>query len=401
MDAHEAIQYVGLLAIVLLAAKLAAAAARSIGQPAVLGELIAGVLVGRSVLGWLDPFAPPMRVFAEVGVVILLFEIGLETDLAKLLRVGGSAAAVAVAGVILPFGLGYAVCHVLGLAPVVCVVAGAALTATSVGITARVFADLGRLQDPESQIVLGAAVLDDVIGLVILTLVAGLAGGEAVTAAKVARVSSVAFGFLVASLLVGGLVVPPLFRAGRRLALPGTSVVLSLVLAFGMAWLAEECGSAGIIGAFAAGLLLARTPEARGVEHEVASVGYFFVPLFFASVGAAVDLRALMNAPTLVVGALLIAAALVGKFLAGYAPFWFRGRKAVIGVGMIPRGEVGLIFAQLGLTAGVFDAGLFGAVMLMVVVTTFSAPPLLKALLGPPLAKPPAGEDVGELAAEA
>lgn len=402
MDQEDAIRYLGLLAAVLLAAKLCAAAARSIGQPAVLGELIAGVVVGQSLLGWLDPADPVLHVLAEVGVVILLFEIGLETDLGKMLRVGGAAATVAAVGVVLPFALGYAVCWLMGLAPIVGVVAGAALTATSVGITARVFADLGRLQDPESQIVLGAAVLDDVIGLVVLTLVAGLAGGEAVTAGRVARITGVAFGFLAAALVVGGLVVPPLFRAGRRLSVPGTPIVLALVLAFAMAWLADRAGSAGIIGAFAAGLLLARTPEARGIEHEVASVGHFFVPLFFASVGAAVDLRALSpfdpaNSKTLAIGGLLIAAALAGKFLAGYAPFWFRGHKAVIGIGMVPRGEVGLIFAQLGLASGVFDAGLFGAVTLMVMATTFAAPPLLKALLGPPPAKPPPPEGVGEL----
>ena len=395
-------QLIGLLALMLLAARLLGALAQRVKQPAVLGELLAGVLLGPSVLG---QFAPAMAVhpetdvmqaLSELGVLILLFEIGLETDLKDLLRVGGAATAVAVVGVALPFLLGYAVCRGLGLDVLAAVVAGAALTATSVGITARVLSDLGRLRDLEGQIILGAAVLDDVIGLVILTVVGGIKPGQqvAISFAAVARDTAVAFGFLVGTLLLGRFVVPRLFSLARTFGRPGGATMAALVLALALAWLADRAGSALIIGAFAAGLLLGRTRQAEEIERGVAHLGHFFVPLFFVSVGAAVDVRVLSplgpaNQQTLLVGGLLIVAAVLGKFLAGYAPFWFKGRKAVVGVGMVPRGEVGLIFARRGLHTGVFDAGLFSAVTLMVMVTTFLAPPLLRWLCPPRPHQPP------------
>jgi Kef-type K+ transport system membrane component KefB len=383
MDHLEVHQFLLLLAVMLAVAKLFGALAQRIGQPAVLGELLAGVVLGMSVAGVVNPKNEVLHLLSELGVVILLFEIGLETDLVQLMRVGGASTVVAVVGVILPFALGYGVCLMLGLDNIIGVVAGATLTATSVGITARVLSDLNRLHEPESQIVIGAAVIDDVVGLVILAVVAGLTQGQEVTALGVARITALAFGFLVGTLLLGGLIIPRLVPWVSKLNLLGTPTILALLLAFGLAWLAHVAGSALIIGAFAAGLLVRKTPQAHDMERGVAQLGHFFVPLFFVIVGAAVDVRVFnpvdpANRTTLLVGGLLIAAAVIGKFLAGYAPFWFKGNKKVIGVGMIPRGEVGLIFAQMGLDSNVFDTGLFGAVTLMVMVTTFVAPPLLK-----------------------
>lgn len=381
-------QFLGLLAVMLGTAKLLGALAQRIGQPAVLGELVAGVLLGMSVGGLVDPKNEVVHVLAELGVVVLLFEIGLETDFRKLVQVGGAATAVAIIGVMLPFSFGYAVCWMLGLDNLVGIIAGASLTATSVGITARVLSDLNRLQEPESQIILGAAVIDDVIGLVILAVVVGLTQGQEVTILGVARTTGIAFGFLAGTLLVGRFVVPPLVRWISQVDLPGTPTILAIMLAFGLAWLASVAGSAMIIGAFAAGLLLRGTPDAHEIEKGVAHLGHFFVPLFFVSVGAAVNVQVLnpvdpANWKSLMIGGLLIVAAVVGKFLAGYAPFWFQGNKKVNGVGMIPRGEVGLIFAQMGLTTGVFNSGQFSAIALMVMVTTFMAPPLLKHLFPP------------------
>jgi Kef-type K+ transport system membrane component KefB len=401
-------QFLGLLVVMLGTAKALGALAQRIGQPAVLGELVAGVILGRSVLGLVDPQTDVLHLFAELGVIILLFEIGLETHLRQLLQVGGAATVVALVGVALPFALGYAVCRMLGFETLVAVVAGATLTATSVGITARVLADLSRLQEPESHIILGAAVLDDVIGLVILAVVTGLTAGETLTVFGVATTAALAFGFLGGTLLVGRLVVvPPFIQAMSRIDLPGTPTMLAVMMAFGLAWLASIVGSAMIIGAFAAGLLLRDTPHAQEIERGVAHLGHFFVPLFFVMVGAAVDVGVLNplepgNRPTLLIGGLLILVAVIGKFLAGYAPIWFKGNKKVIGVGMIPRGEVGLIFAQTGLASGVFTPPLFSAVTMMVLVTTFMAPPLLKYLLpaGPQTPPPPAPEGIEELVME-
>jgi Kef-type K+ transport system membrane component KefB len=380
--------FLGLLVIILVAAKAGAALAKFVGQPAVLGELIAGVVLGQSVLGLLDPGQETLHLLAELGVVILLFEIGLETDLAELLRVGGTSAAVAVTGVVLPFSVGYAACRLLGQPELVSVVAGAALTATSVGITARVLADLGRLRDPEGQVVLGAAVIDDVIGLVILTVVTGVTRGREPTVASVGQATALAFGFLVVALALGPWLVAPLVRAARRADPSGVPLVLALVLAFGLAWAAAWVGSAPIIGAFAAGLLLRQSGHVAEIERAVTPLGRFLVPLFFATVGAAVDVRVLnpldpANQSTLALGGLPIVVAILSKFAAGYAPVWFKGRKSVIGAGMIPRGEVGLIFAQMGLANGVFDSGQYSAVMLRVMATTFLAPPLLRWLLSP------------------
>ena len=287
-------------------------------------------------------------------MVILLFEIGLETDLVQLLRAGASSTAVAIAGVVLPFAGGYLVCHFFGLGNRMCIVAGAALTATSVGITARVLNDLGRLHEPESQIVLGAAVIDDILGLIILTVVSGLAEGQEPTIGNIAGITGVAFGFLIGAIVVGSFLVPPLARWLDRLAVPGMLTTFALLLAFGLAWGAEMAGSAAIIGAFAAGLLLRRTPQAHEIEKAIVPWGTSSCPFSSWSLG-----RRSMSAPSSrmirkagrcwPLAGCLIVVAVLGKFAAGYAPFWFRGRKAVIGVGMIPRGEVGLIFAQMGL----------------------------------------------------
>ena len=378
-------EFLGLLFVILGAAKLCGAAAQAIGQPAVLGELVAGVIIGKSALGIVDPANEVLHVLGELGVIILLFSIGLETDLIRLIRAGAASTAVAMVGVALPFALGYGICWLLGLTNLVAIVVGATLTATSVGITARVLSDLGQLQSAEGQVVLGAAIVDDVIGLVLLTIVASMTGGKPVTAAGIAVTTIVAFGFLLLTLLIGTWLVPQLARASERIDLPGTPAILALMLAFGLAWLADRVGSAVIIGAFAAGLLVVNTPRFHDIEVGVTRLGHFFVPIFFVVVGSAVDVTVLnpldpSNHRTLLIAALLIVGAVIGKFAAGYAPFWFKGRKGLIGAAMIPRGEVGLIFAQMGLARGLLDAGLFAALTLVVMTTTFIAPPLLKYL---------------------
>jgi Kef-type K+ transport system membrane component KefB len=381
-----------LLVSIFAAAKLLGEIAERLGQPAVLGEILAGVILGSSLLGLVDPADEIVHLLAELGVVLLLFEIGLETDLRRLLSVGWTAFAVAVVGVVVPFALGVLVARALGADGLASLVAGAALTATSVGITARVFSDLGRLHDPEGQVVLGAAVIDDVLGLIILAVISSVVAGEEVGPMRIAGATVAAFGFLALALALGRALAPGLFgllaRGGKEqtVALMGVAFALLLSLA------AVRVGSALIVGAFAAGLIVAGTRQAKIVERGAVRIGHFFVPIFFVSVGAAVDVRVFGRADVLLLGLALIAVGTAGKVVAGYAPWWFRGRKLVVGVGMVPRGEVGLIFAQMGLAAGALDAGRYAALMMMVMVTTLAAPPALRMLLGGRASKPPSGE---------
>ena len=368
------------LIAIFVAAKLFGEIAERLGQPAVLGELLGGVLIGVSGLRLVDPHDVTIHLLSELGVILLLFVIGLETDLKKLMEVGGSATAVAIVGVALPLAGGIAFGRFLGMSMMVSVFLGAALTATSVGITARVLADLGHLQDAESQVILGAAVVDDIIGLVLLTLVGTLAGGGALTVIGVGRVVLIAFGFVLLAIVIGSRLAPMLIRAIDRINMARGLFFASLVFALLLAYIASRVGSAIIIGSFAAGLVLARTHRGKDIEREVHDIAQFFVPIFFVVVGAAVDLRS-MRGDYIWIGLGLTLIGIAGKVAAGFV-VWKKGlRRLVIGAGMIPRGEVGLIFAQIGLSTKLLSAGLYSAVAMMIMLTTFIAPPLLRRLL--------------------
>jgi Kef-type K+ transport system membrane component KefB len=391
------------LAAILVAAKVLGELAERIGQPAVLGELVAGVLLGGSALGVVPHDGVPgemMHVLAQLGVLLLLFEIGLETDLREMFRVGPASLAVALVGVLLPFGLGFAwwayAPHPAsggGDLTTAAIFIGATMTATSVGITARVLSDLGRMSTPEARVVIGAAVIDDVLGLVILSVVSGVAAGAAVTVIGVLRTLAVAVGFLVVAVLAGRFLMPRLFDLVVRMRVRYVLLVFAVAFALALSSLASLAGSAFIIGAFAAGLILSGTNQFDTIEHEVRPVASVFTPIFFVSVGASVNLRLLdPTSPgargTLVVAAALILIAIVGKLAAGWAAPWVRMRRLVVGVGMVPRGEVGLIFADIGRRSGVLNEEVFGAVLLMIMATTFVAPPALKALFGPAAPEP-------------
>ena len=379
-------QFLLALIAIFIAAKLFGELAERLGQPAVLGELVGGVIVGVSGFHLVDPHDVTVHLLSELGVILLLFLIGLETDLRKLMSVGGSASVVAIVGVALPFVGGAALGLALGFRFMVAVFLGAALTATSVGITARVLSDLGHLKDDESQIILGAAVVDDIIGLVLLTLVGTLAQGGELTFLGVGKIILVAFGFVILAIVIGSQLAPRLIRLIDRIEMKRGLFFAAILFAFGLALLAQTVGSAVIIGSFAAGLVLARTHRGKDIEHEVHDIAQFFVPIFFVVVGAAVDLRSLnpFDADSrrfLLIGLALTVVGVIGKLAAGFV-VWKKGmRKIVIGVGMIPRGEVGLIFATIGRSSGLIDAGLYSAVALMVMLTTFITPPLLRRLL--------------------
>jgi Kef-type K+ transport system membrane component KefB len=320
---------------------------------------------------------------AELGVVILLFEIGLDSNLGELLRVGGQSLLVAAAGIVLPFALGFGVMMLLGSTSLTAVFVGATLTATSIGITARVLSDLGVIRSAEAKIIIGAAVIDDVLGLVILALVQGLAEEGSVSALSAIRITLLAIGFFAAAVVTGRLAAPWLVALASRMKVRGVLLVSSLSFAFILAIAADSVGSATIVGAFAAGLVLAGTDRKVRIEESVRPLSDFFVPVFFATVGAAVDVRFFNpfdaeRRRTLLVAALLLVVAVAGKWAAG----WFaRGkslRRSAIGVGMIPRGEVGLVFAGIGLTTGAVLQDTYAAIVVVVISTTFLAPPLLR-----------------------
>jgi Kef-type K+ transport system membrane component KefB len=376
------------LTAIYVASKALGEAAERIGQPAVLGELMAGVLLGGSVLALLHPEEQTIRMLAELGVLILLFEIGLESDLDELLRVGPQSLAVAAAGMIVPFLLGWGVMAALGTTSVTALFVGATLTATSIGITARVLADMGKIGSAEAKIIIGAAVVDDILGLVVLALVQGLAQSGSVSVWSVVRVTSLAVGFFAVALIVGRLAAARLVRLVSAMKIRDVLLVSSLSLAFLLAIGAHALGSAIIVGAFAAGLALASTDRRVSIEEQVRPLSDFFVPIFFASVGAAVDVRYFNpfdpeRRRTLWVAALLLVAALAGKWVSGLFAWRKRGklRRSAIGVGMMPRGEVGLVFAGIGLATGVVTSDAYAAIVVVVILTTFVTPPLLRIAL--------------------
>jgi Kef-type K+ transport system membrane component KefB len=393
-----------ILIAILIFAKVFGEAAERIGQPAVLGELIAGLLLGSSVLG-IVPTTGEMgaiiHLLAEVGVAILLFEIGLETDLKEMFRVGAASASVALVGVALPFALGFAYWYfmdpAIGAHPpgithgIVAVFVGATLTATSVGITARVLTDLRLMHRAESRIVIGAAVIDDVLGLVILAVVSGLAGGAVFSFLGIGRIFVIAVGFLIVAVILGNMLAPRLFSLIDRMRVRGVLLVSAFAFALLFAALADKAGSAMIIGAFAAGIVLSSTNQFDLIVERIEPVADIFTPIFFVSVGAAVNVGLFIpgadayNSQVIVVGGILVLVAFIGKLAAGYVVGWGKEKlnQAAIGVGMVPRGEVGLIFADIGRRAGILSDETFSAILIMVIVTTFVAPPLLKLLFKP------------------
>jgi Na+:H+ antiporter len=379
-DSQAFVHLLLVLAAVLLTTRSLSALAERVGQPAILGELVGGILLGASALGILNPNDPPIHILAQLGLLILLFEIGLATDLRALAKVGGTATVVAVVGVVLPFIFGYAALAAMGIGGVGAIVCAATLTATSIGVSTRVLAELGFLPTREGRVVLGAAVLDAIMGLVILSVIGAFAAGVAVTTLGVVRTSALAFGFVVIVLFVGSFTVPPLFAAAKRLRSPTTIAVLGLIFAFALAALAGLLGSAVIVGAFVAGVVLNGIQQRDEILGFAAPIGSLLTPIFFAVVGASVDLRALVEPRTLLITVVLLAAGAVGKLIAAYVPVWFKGNKALIGTAMLPRGEVELIVAQTGLAIGALDAPLFGAITLMVLLTTLFSPPLIQAV---------------------
>ncbi len=394
------------VAVLLVAAKLGGEVCERFGQPAVLGELAAGILLGNLALvgfGAAEPFKTDATIsaLAELGVIVLLFEVGLESKLGELLAVGWSALLVALAGTLCSLVLGWGVAaYFLPAAPRLAhIFIGATLCATSVGITARVLRDLGKLQTREARIILGAAIVDDVLGLVMLAVVAGsiaaVSAGATLAKFAVPLIALKALLFLVGAILVGRYVVPRLLGGVGRFE--GRGVLLAFACAFCLllAWAANGLGLAPIIGAFAAGLVLDEVHfeqlprhEKRDLEQLLAPVSSLLVPLFFVLTGMRVDLRTVADFRLLGFALALVAAAVIGKQICGLVVLERKVNRLAIGVGMLPRGEVELIFAGVGALlllpdangarTPVVNAATYGAIIIVVLLTTMMTPPLLK-----------------------
>ena len=365
------------LFLLFVGAKLGEEAARRLGQPAVVGELIGGFIVGPGALALVTP-GETAAVLAEIGVVILLFSVGLEVRLDDLLAVGKPAVLTAVVAMLLPIGAGIAIGLGIGEEPFTAAFIGLALAATSIGITSRVLADMGVLDRTFARVVLGAAVIDDVLALILIGIVSGAATGdisESTVFVAVAAFGLIALGFAAARRARGlkrEIFTWPLFA--------DTPLVPAFILMFGVALVSAGIGLAAIIGAFVAGLVVAETEAQDELEHEMRPLGQIFTPFFFAVTGAQLDLSALLDPQ---IAALAIGLGVVGivtKAAGGVIGARSLGRwgAATVGFGMVPRGEVGIVVANLGLATGLLSAGLFSAVLIAVVLTTIVAPYLLQ-----------------------
>ncbi|HEV2762195.1 MAG TPA: cation:proton antiporter [Pyrinomonadaceae bacterium] len=391
------------LFLMLAAAKLLAEVFERMRQPAVVGEILAGVLIGPSLLGWVAP-SEVITTLAEIGVIFLLFTVGLETKPSAIFRVGKQATVVAVLGVVLPFAGGWLLMKVWGGTTVEAMFVGAALVATSVGITARVLSALGLLDAPTARVILGAAVIDDILGLLVLTVVSSAAAGG-VRVAEIVTTAALALGFTAFVALLGSRVVNRVSPRVERLRAGHAFYVFGLLLCFGLSVAAAYVGVAAIIGAFLAGMTLAEASEGNETMHKQTSgVTEFLVPFFLANIGMQLDLSVFRDGSVVALSVLVTIVAVLTKLVGCGAGAWNLGarRAAQVGVGMVPRGEVGIIVAQLGLSLALISQSIYGVVLFMAVATTLVAPPVLKRLYaGEPAARaeigpPDAGGIVNE-----
>ena len=410
------------LVIIYIASKVGSEIAKQLDLPPVLGELVAGVIVGVSALhlvifpegglsssdsllmtllqslNHLSPEAltavfesqsEAISILAELGVIILLFEIGLESDLKQLKEVGVQAIVVACVGVALPFAAGtIGLMTIFHVAAIPAIFAGAALTATSIGITSKVLSELGQLKSKEGQIIVGAAVIDDVLGIIVLAVVASLAKTGEIDVMNVVYLIVSATAFLVGSILLGSWFNKAFLTIVDKLKTRGNVIIPALIFAFFMAFLGNAIHLEAILGAFAAGLVLDETDARNELDELIKPIADILVPIFFVTVGARADLTVLNptlpeNRAGLLIAVFLMIVAVIGKLVTGWVVFGQPGiNRLAIGVGMIPRGEVGLVFAGIGAASGVLDKPLQVSIIIMVILTTFLAPPFLRVAFG-------------------
>jgi Kef-type K+ transport system membrane component KefB len=390
------------LIVILLAAKLGGDLFERVSQPAVLGELIIGMLIGNAHLVGINIFQSfgsnvTLEILAELGVIILLFEVGLESTVREMRQVGATSLLVAILGVVAPFALGWGVSIIFlpEESELVHAFIGATLCATSVGITARVLKDIGKTSSRESKIILGAAVIDDVLGLVILAIVSGIitassTGAGGITAGQVSWIIGKALIFIVGAIVIGQWLLPKYFKFAFRIRGKGVFLSFALLVCFGLAYVAGKIGLAPIVGAFAAGLIYDRVEyqefeerDKHTMEELISPIAIFLVPIFFVRMGMLVDLTTFAQVEILGFAAVMTIAAIIGKQACSLGIWDKTTNRLAVGLGMIPRGEVGLIFAGIGAKLvldghAVISPSTYSAVVIMVIVTTLVTPPLLK-----------------------
>ena len=369
------------LFVVLLAAKLGDELFRRLRQPTLVGEILAGLLVGPAVFGLVEP-SEVLEVFAELGVVFLLFWVGLETKLSDLRDVGPTALSVGVLGVVIPFAGGIGLGAALGESTGTSLFIGAALVATSVGITSAVLIDLGVLERRTSRTILGAAIVDDILALLLVAVAAGVAAEGGVDVGAIAVTAAIALAFVVFIALGGTQLLarrPALLHTPRFSESP---LLPAVIIGLGLAAFASQIGLAAIIGAFLAGMIVAETRDQHPIETEIEPLYAFFPPFFFAFIGLEMSLAAFGELDTLLLLAGVTLLAIATKFAGAYLGAMRMGRRdaTFVGVGMVPRGEVGIIVAGIGNATGTIDGELFAIIVAMSVITTLIVPPILRRL---------------------
>ena len=370
------------IAIILIAAKFGAEIMRRINQPAVIGELVIGIVIGYYGLGLLPHFesGDVVSTLAEIGVILLLFEVGLETNLDEFIELGSTSLIVALIGVVAPFALGLGGDNQFEIALFV----GAAMTATSVGITARVFGDLGALKSKEAKTIIGAAVVDDILGLLILTVVAGVLGSSGdFSLIDLGIISGKAIGFLIAVVFIGRKLSKPIFNFFVKIPSPGTFVTGSFIFAMLLGAAAHFVGLHPIVGAFAGGVVAGESGMTHRIREEMKPLNFLLVPIFFVYIGSEVNIQTLASLDVFLYGMLVSLLAFVGKYVSALGAVGKGMNTSLIGIGMSPRGEVGLIFVAVATTtlSDVITSDIISIIIWMVIVTTVIAPILLNRIL--------------------
>ena len=377
------------IAIILVAAKFGAELMRRINQPAVIGELVIGIIIGYYGLGLLPHFesGDVVSTLAEIGIVLLLFEVGLETNLDEFIELGSTSLLVALIGVVAPFALGVGSIYALNLGGenqfAIALFVGAAMTATSVGITARVFGDLGALKSREAKTIIGAAVVDDILGLLILTIVAELLTTGDFSMDDLGIISAKAIGFLVVVVIVGRKLAKPIFNFFVKIPSPGTFVTGSFIFAMLLGAAAHFVGLHPIVGAFAGGVVAGESGMTHRIREEMKPLNFLLVPIFFVYIGSEVNIQTLASLDVFLYGMLVSLLAFVGKYVSALGAMGKGLNTSLIGIGMSPRGEVGLIFVAVATTtlSDIITGDIISIIIWMVIVTTVIAPILLNRIL--------------------